>query len=237
MRRRGDKNSSHRRKFGGAAGSLVLLFNILGHLKRGDGNADKRSMSSIGSLNNLSSSYLQQLLSTTLQNTSSAAKSPSSTGTPSVTAQSENGQLSPFAQLMSTLQQLQQSNPTEYKQVTQQIATNLQNAAQTATAEGNSTQATQLSQLATDFTSASQSGQLPNMQDLAQAVGGGHHHHHSHAASSDSSSSSTSSGTSQTLSQQLAAFQANSTPNEATDPMAIIMNTLSSAGINLSSNS
>jgi hypothetical protein len=204
-------------------------------------------MSSISSINNLSSSYLQSILSSTLQNTSSTGKSSSSTGTWSVTAQSENGQLSPFAQLMSTLQQLQQSNPTEYQQVTQQIATNLQSAAQTATADGNSTQATQLNQLATDFTSASQSGQLPNMQDLAQAVGGGHHHHrHFHAASSDadsSSSSSTSSSSSSTsnsgtsqINQLLAAFQANSLQNEATNPMAIITNTLSNAGINISFN-
>jgi hypothetical protein len=191
-------------------------------------------MSSIGSLNNLSSSYLQQLLSAA-QNTNSAGKTQSSTGTSSVAAQSENGQLSTFAQLMSTLQQLQQSNPAEYQQVTQQIAANLQTAAQTATTDGNSTQASQLSQLATDFTTASQSGQLPNVQDLAQAIGGGgHHHHHSHAASSATDSDSTSS---QTVSPQLAAFQANSSLNESLDPMSIIMNTLSSAGIGVSSNS
>lgn len=139
---------------------------------------------------------------------------------------------------MSTLQQLQQSNPAEYQQVTKQIATNLQSAAQTATADGNSTQATQLSQLATDFTNASQSGQLPNIQDLAQAVGGGHHHHgHHHATSNDAdsdSSSSSSSGASQ-ISQLLAAYQTNSTQGEANNPMAIIMNTLSSAGITASS--
>ena len=191
-------------------------------------------MSSISSINNLSSSYLQSILSSALQGTTSAGKSLSSTGASSVTAQSENGQLSPFAQLMSTLQQLQQSNPTEYKQVTQQIATNLQNAAQTAKTDGNSTAATQLNQLATDFTNASQSGQLPNMQDLAQAIGGHHHHHHSHAASTDADSTSSSSSTSQTLSQLLSAFQANSTQNESLDPMAIITNTLSSAGINIS---
>jgi len=179
-------------------------------------------------INNLSNSYLQSILSSTLQSTSSTGNSLSSTGTSSVTTQSENGQLSPFAQLMSTLQQLQQSNPTEYKQVTQQIATNLQNAAKTAQADGNSTQATQLNQLATDFTSASQSGQMPNVQDLAQAVGGHRHHHHAHAASTD---------TDNTLSQQLSAFQANSTPNESLDPMAIIANTLSSAGISTSANS
>jgi hypothetical protein len=218
----------------------ACLFNILRFSESGDENADEESMGSISSINSLSNTYLQSLLSSALQNSSSAANSSSTTGASSVTSQSENGRLSPFAQLMSTLQQLQESNPTEYKQVTQQIATNLQTAAQTATADGNSTQATQLNQLATDFTSASQSGQLPNMQDLAQAVGGGHHHHHHfHAASSDadssSSSTTSSSGTSNQLSQLLAAFQANSTPNEATNPMAIIMNTLSSAGINVTS--
>jgi hypothetical protein len=220
--------------------ALACLFNILRFSESGDRNADEESMGSISSINNLSNTYLQSILSSALQNSSSAANSSSTTGASSVTSQSENGRLSPFAQLMSTLQQLQESNPTEYKQVTQQIATNLQNAAKTATADGNSTQATQLNQLATDFTSASQSGQLPNMQDLAQAIGGGHHHHrHSHAAASDadssSSSTTSSSTTSNQLSQLLAAFQANSTQNEATNPMAIIMNTLSSAGINVGS--
>jgi hypothetical protein len=85
---------------------------------------------------------------------------------------SDSGQLSPFAQLVSTLQQVQQQNPAEYQQLTQQIATNLQSAAQTAQTDGNSPQANQLSQLATDFTNASGTGQLPNLQDLAQAVGG-----------------------------------------------------------------
>jgi len=190
-------------------------------------------MGSISLINNLTSSYLQSILDAGLQKSNSTANSSSSTGTSSVTAQSENGQLSPFAQVMSTLQQLQQSNPTEYQQVTQQIATNLQSAAQTATADGNSTQATQLNQLATDFTSASQSGQLPNIQDLAQAMSGGHHHHHHHVAASSDADGDSSTGTSQ-ISQLLAAFQANSAQNEATNPMAIITNTLSSAGFSIS---
>jgi hypothetical protein len=225
---------------------LFHVFNTLGHLGRGDKSADKESVGPISSLSNLSNSYLQSILSTQLQNASSTANSSSSTGTSSVTAQLETGQLSPFAQVMSTLQQLQQSNPTEYQQVTQQISTNLKSAAQTATADGNSTQATQLNQLATDFASASQSGQLPNVQDLAQAIGGGHHHHHhfhapSSTADSDSTSSTSgasasgtsSSGTSQ-ISQLLAAFQANSAQDEATNPMSIIMSTLSSAGFGTS---
>jgi hypothetical protein len=155
---------------------------------------------------------------------------------------------------MSTLQQLQQTNPSQYQQVTSQIATNLQSAAQTAQSEGNTTASNQLSQLATDFTNASKSGQLPNIQDLAQAVGGHHHHHghHAHAASSDSSSSSSSSSspsststsstsnttnnttnnvTSQSLSQLFAAFQSNQTQSDALNPMKIIQSTLSNAGI------
>ncbi|MGA2588961.1 MAG: hypothetical protein ABSH32_03525 [Bryobacteraceae bacterium] len=189
-------------------------------------------------INNLSSNYLQSIFSNTLQ--SSGLTSNTTGNASSVTSQTDSQQLSPFAQLMSTLQQLQQSNPTEYQQVTQQIATNLQSAAKTATADGNSTAASQLNQLATDFTNASTSGQLPNVQDLAQAIGGGHHHHHHfHAASTDSgnnsgdssSSGTSSSGASQTLSQLLSSVQANSTSSDSLNPMTIILNTLSSAGI------
>jgi hypothetical protein len=202
-------------------------------------------MSSIS--NNLSGTYIQSVLNAAHQgaglNTNPAGNGVS--GTSLVALQPDNGRLSPFTQLMSTLQQLQQTDPTEYQQVTQQIATNLQNAAQTAQADGNSTAANQLNQLAKDFTDASKSGQLPNIQDLAKAIGGGHHHHHhSHAASADadgdssgnSSSSSTSSSSSatQSLSQLLSAFQANGTQNDALNPMTIILNTLSSAGIRVS---
>ncbi len=192
--------------------------------------------------NNLSSS-VQSILSAGLQGvglTSTTSKKTTGAGS----QQSDSSQLSPFAQLMSTLQQLQQSNPTQYQQVTQQIATNLQSAAKTATADGDTTTATQLTTLATDFTNASQSGQLPNVLDLAQAIGGGHHHgghHHHHATSasstSDPSSTTTTSGTSsssnisQLLSQLQAAFQANSPQSDSLDPMSIISNTLSTAGV------
>jgi hypothetical protein len=195
--------------------------------------------------NNLSSN-VQSILSSSLQGIGSTSNANSNTasGIGSSALQTDNSQLSPFAQLMSTLQQLQQSNPSQYAQVTQQIATNLQSAAKTATSDGNTTAAAQLNQLATDFTNASQSGQLPNIQDLAQAIGGGgHHHHHHHAVSASpaSDSSSTASGTSssgssssdisQLLSQLQAAFQANSTQNQSLNPMSIIFNTLSSAGV------
>jgi hypothetical protein len=191
----------------------------------------------IGSMNSLNS-YLQSIAGTALQGTSltNTTTKTSSTDATSLQLQPDNGRLSSFAQLMSTLQQLQQSDPAKYQQVTQQIATNLKSAAQTAQAEGNTTAANQLNQLSTDFSNASQTGQLPNMQDLAHAIRGGHHHHHHvQAASSDPSSSSTSaassSSSSASMDQLLAAFQANTSQSEAIDPMTVIMNTLSNSGI------
>jgi hypothetical protein len=83
------------------------------------------------------------------------------------------GQQSTLAQLLQTLQKLQQTNPSQYAQVTGQIATNLQAAAQTATSSGNTNAANFLNQLASDLSNSSKNGQLPSIQDLAQAVGSG----------------------------------------------------------------
>lgn len=173
---------------------------------------------SISPITNLSSSYLQSLLGSTLSGTGSM------TGTGATSkSQKDHGQLSPFAQLMSTLQQLQQSNSTEYAQVTQQISTNLKSAAQTAQADGNTTAANQLNQLASDFSRSSTSGQIPNIQDLAQAMGG-HHHHHFPAEAADSASN---------VNSLFSDTQANGSATSALDPMAIISQTLTNAGINL----
>jgi hypothetical protein len=171
------------------------------------------SMSPVNSVTN----YLQSVLSTTLQSAGSTTKTKAS----SLQLPSDTSQLSPFVQVMNTLQQLQQSDPTKYQQVTQQIATNLQAAAQIAQSEGNTTAANQLNQLATDFTNASTSGQLPNIQDMAQAMGGHHHHHHHHSGGSSSSSS--------TADQLLAAFQTSASQNDSLDATSIILNTLSSS--------
>ena len=198
----------------------------------------------MGAINNLFS-YLQSDLnglSISGLPTNPTTSGATSTGTASVTSQSDNQQLSPFAQMLSELQQLQQSNPTKYQKVTAQIVTNLQNAAQTAQNSGNAAEAAQLNQLAADFTTASQTGQLPNIQDLAQATSG-HHHHHSHSSSTDadsatgSNSSSTSSdawgvtNSTQTPGQLLSSYQAIASQNNSLDLAAIILNTLSTAGI------
>ena len=189
-------------------------------------------------LNHLSNSYLQPVLSTMLQNSglTNALSGALSGPSPSSIPQPDEGQLSPFAQVLSTLQQFQQSSPKQYQQVTQQIATNLQSAAQTAQQNGNTSVAGQLNQLASDFTNASKTGQLPSVSDLAQAVGAHHHHHHhAHAASSssdgDSSSSSTTGGTSQLLS----SLHVNTTQNDSLNPITIIENTLANAGLSNSS--
>lgn len=80
----------------------------------------------------------------------------------------------PFAQVLNSLEQVQQTNPAQYRAVTQQISANLSAGAQSATATGNSGLAGQLSRLSADFTVASNSGQLPNVPDLAQAFAGHH---------------------------------------------------------------
>lgn len=162
----------------------------------------------MGSISSLSSSLIHSVLNTVLQGTgltTNTGNRLNTAGASSLTLPTDSSQLSPFAQLMNTLQQLQQSDPTKYGQVTGQIAANLQNAAKTAQSQGNTTAANQLNQLAADFTNASKTGQLPNILDLAQAAGAhGHHHdHQSHSGSSDADSS----------------------------PMNIILNTLSNAGI------
>ncbi len=183
---------------------------------------------STASVNNLANNDLQSIFNSALQNAAATASNSGKTSsTSSASSQADGSQLSPLAQVLITLQQLQQTNPAEYQQVTQQIATNLQGAAQTAQTDGNTTAANQLNQLATDFSNASSSGQLPNIGDLAQAAGGHHHHHHSYSSSTDSDSNdgATSGSTSS---------QQTGTQNGALNPMSIILNTLSSAGIDVS---
>jgi hypothetical protein len=128
----------------------------------------------IGSIAGLAGSYLLSMLSGAGNNSSASPAAAAA----KITTPQDTSLISPFAQILGSLQQLQQSNPSQYSQVTAQIANNLQTGASTATSNGNTALAGQLTQVAQDFRSASQSGQLPNVPDLAQAIGG-HRHHHS----------------------------------------------------------
>jgi hypothetical protein len=188
--------------------------------------ADNPFMGSIS----LSSPLLQSVLSTAIKSIGliggTTPASTSSISASSAAGQPDSSQLSPFAQLMNTLQQLQQSDPSKFAKVTQQIATNLQGAAQTATAGGNTAAASQLNQLATDFSSASTSGQLPNVADLAKAIGGHHHH-----ASTASPAAASSNSPSQALSALFSTLESSSSQSASTDPMSIITSTLSNAGV------
>ena len=105
------------------------------------------------------------------------APNPFSTGP----TQSDLPSISPAASFLSMLQQIQQQNPTLFKQITSRMATQFQNQAQAAAAQGNSAQASQLKQLATEFQNSSTTGQLPSAQALQQAGFGTHHGgHHGH---------------------------------------------------------
>jgi hypothetical protein len=91
--------------------------------------------------------------------------------------------LSTPGQLFGELQQLSQQDPAKFKAVAAQLATNFQNAASQASGP----QAQFLTQLANQFTQASQTGTLqpPSGAQGTQGVGGaagGHHHHHHHGA-------------------------------------------------------
>jgi hypothetical protein len=89
--------------------------------------------------------------------------------------QPDSAQLSPLAQLVGTLDALKESDPAKYTQVTRQIAKNLLAAARIAGSRGDSGAATDLAELATDFSATSDSGQLHTLlSDLTQAAGAGH---------------------------------------------------------------
>lgn len=198
-------------------------------------------------ISGLSSSYLQSALGKVLESsglTSNAAASrpsgsSSTSGAAPVSQTPEASQLSPFAELLNTLQQLHQSNPAQYQKVTQQIAANLTNAAQTAQSSGHTAAAGVLNQLAGDFSNASQNNQLPSIPDLAKAVH--FHRHHAHPSadadtttSANSGSGGASNSSANQIGQLLSAFQADGSQNDSMNPMSIIMNTLSAAGIGTS---
>ena len=175
----------------------------------------------MGSISGISSSLLQSNLFQTTGLTGN-------TSTSSVSSNSDNNQLSPLAKLLSDLQTLQQTDPAKYKDVTGQIAAKLKSAADADSASGNTTGASQLNQLATDFTTASTTGQLPDIQDLAKAAGGGHHHHHGHGGPPPTDSSDTTTDAT-AANQLLSAYQNSQTQSSSANPLSIILDTLKSS--------
>jgi hypothetical protein len=177
----------------------------------------------IAPLVNLASGYIQSLFSNPVSGSSSSGTSASGTPGAGSTSASGTNQLSPFAQVLSNLQQLEQSSSIQYTTVTQQIASGLQTAAQSATASGFTGLGGELSQLSTDFNNASTTNQLPNVQHLAQSIGGG--------SSSSSTSSGAGNNATSNLSQFLQSLNASQSGNSSLSALSIIDNTLSTAGL------
>jgi hypothetical protein len=80
-----------------------------------------------------------------------------------------SAEISALARFLSRLQQLQESNPDQFKAAVSEVASGLEKAAQAAQSGGDAARAGHLGQLATEFRSAAQSGRLPTVQDLRQA--------------------------------------------------------------------
>ena len=176
----------------------------------------------LNSIAAFSGGYVDSFLTSTLQSQGVISTSNNGADTKSASGQgADSSQLSPFAQILSTLQQLQQSNPVQYQQVTQTIATNLKTASQAAQSQGNTKEATSLNQLASDFSDASSSGNLPSIQDLAKAIPGGHHHY-GHGGGGFQLQTLSDLGTTTSTS--------GDTTTESLNPLSIILNTLNDSG-------
>ena len=178
----------------------------------------------------LASNFLPPILGSALQGIARAAgKTANKIGGINLPAgpRPDSGGVSPFAQILVSLQQLQQSDSAKYKDVTQQISTNLQNASQTAQSNGDTGAAALLSRISNDFADASKSGQLPNAQDLASALKGHHPHHRYHRAEAAAGAQTGD----QSLKALLDAFKTNFAASDAANPLSIIQNSLSEAGV------
>ena len=109
--------------------------------------------------------------------TSSSAKTSSGTSLAAMFGQpAGSAQISPEAQLMSMLQQIQQKNPDQFKQLASNIAANLQKKAQQAQSSGDTDGAAKMNNLAAEFHKSSQTGQLPPVQDLRAGLGAHNDH-------------------------------------------------------------
>jgi len=124
---------------------------------------------------------LSSLLPVTLQTgTGISRTSPNPFSTNQTEASADTPSISPAASFLSMLQQVQQSNPGLFKQITQQIAKQFQAHATAAANQGDATRANQLKQLATEFQNSSSTGELPSAQALQESGFGTHHGHHGH---------------------------------------------------------
>lgn len=165
-------------------------------------------MSSIGStLNSINSSLLSEISAFNNTKTSGNAKRASALGAP------DQIDFSQSASLFRQLQQLQTSNPAEFKQVLSDAATKFQTAAKQTS---DSTQASFLSSLAAQFQQAANSGDISGLKPPASAGGtyGAHHHRHHHNAGADITAASANVGTQNVLTSVLSSTQTTQPSNQ-----------------------
>lgn len=101
-------------------------------------------------------------------------------------SKARDADFSPFARMVSSLQQLQQADPARYQRVTQQIAVKLRGVAQNAQSQSNVATSYQLYELANDFSACSQKCYLPSVHHLMIASRPSHGAGHAHTARSKS---------------------------------------------------
>jgi hypothetical protein len=170
--------------------------------------ATKETFMDISSINN--NSALSQLL---------ANQGSTTTATSSGSVPTDSSNVSSFANLMSELQQLQQSDPTKFKAVMADIASTLKTDAQNATGS----QASALNNLAARFDQAAQTGQMPNLQPQGQPGAGGHHHHHVQSYQSQAADAAGTPSAAESASSQKTPFNL----------AQVIQNALQTAGVSL----
>lgn len=138
-------------------------------------------MGSIGStIHSINASLLSEISAYRNSQTSGSTNSPS-TSTPAP----DSVNFSQSAQLFQDLQQLQTSNPAEFKQILADAAAKFSAAASQQT---NPTAANLLNNLASQFQAAASTGNLSALQPGAAS---GHHGHHHHSGSSSSTTNAT----------------------------------------------
>lgn len=152
-----------------------------------------------------------------------ASQAPLAASTSQSSSDGDSTDISQLSQLMSELQQMSVSDPSEFEQVTGSIATQLQQAAQQ---QGGSA-GNWLSNLAQKFQTASQTGNMSSLETL------GHHGGHHHGGGGGGlmsllSSSSSSSSPSSTASSAASAYSNTSSQSVFSQLMNIIGQALSS---------
>lgn len=153
-----------------------------------------------------------------------ASQIPLTTSTPQTSSDGDSANISQMGQLIGELQQLATSNPSEFQQVTSKIATALQQAGEQQGGSAGSF----LTNLASKFQTASQTGSLAPLESMGHH--GGHHHGGGGGLTSLLSSASTPSS-SASASTGVSAYSNSSNQSMLSQVMNIIGQALSSQGV------